>query len=153
VLHSPTYRETYKEFLKIDFPRVPYPDVKTFWELVALGAELRALHLMESSSLNTRVIDIEGEGTMLISNKLNKKDTTIAEDKVTLRLNEEISIVNIPLIAWEFYIGGYQPAQKWLKDRVGRELNRTDLKHYNKIINALMKTDKIMKRMDEVFEI
>ena len=40
VLHSPTYRETYKEFLKIDFPRVPYPqDKKTFWELVKLGEE------------------------------------------------------------------------------------------------------------------
>jgi len=54
------------------------------------------------------------------------------------------------LIAWEFYIGGYQPAQKWLKDRVGRELTRTDIKHYNKIINALVRTDRLMKEIDEI---
>jgi predicted helicase len=150
VLHSPTYREKYKEFLKIDFPRVPYPDKKTFWQLVEFGGKLRALHLLEDKSLDDRIIDIKGDGEMSITNKLNKKDFTITDDKVELRLNENISIVNIPLISWEFYIGGYQPAQKWLKDRVGRELSRNDMKHYNRIINALLKTDAIMKEIDKV---
>ncbi|MHB0994388.1 MAG: type ISP restriction/modification enzyme [Sulfurovum sp.] len=150
VLHSPAYREKYKEFLKIDFPRVPYPNPNTFWQLIGLGSELRALHLMESDKLDDRIIDIDGEGEMIITNKLNTKDTTIADGKVTLRLNSDISITNIPLLAWEFYIGGYQPAQKWLKDRVGRELSRTDLKHYNKIINALVQTDEIMKKIDMI---
>ncbi len=150
VLHSPKYREKYKEFLKIDFPRVPYPDPKTFWELVDLGSQLRALHLMENDKLKDRIIDIEGEGEMIITNKLNKKDAMIANNLVALKLNDDISIVNIPFVAWEFYIGGYQPAQKWLKDRVGRVLSRADLKHYNKIINALIQTDEIMKKIDEV---
>ena len=150
VLHSPNYRERYKEFLKIDFPRVPYPSIDTFWALVGLGSQLRGLHLMESESLDERVIDIEGEGAMLITNKLNKQDYTIEEDIVTLHINDNISIVNIPLISWEFYIGGYQPAQKWLKDRVGRVLSRSDMKHYNKIINALLNTHKIMGEIDEV---
>ncbi len=153
VLHSPNYRETYKEFLKIDFPRVPYPDIKTFWQLVALGGRLRAIHLLEDDSLNDRIIDIQGEGELLITNKLAKKDTVIENDLVTLNLNSEISIVNIPLVAWEFYIGGYQPAQKWLKDRVDRTLSRADLKHYNRIINALCKTDEIMKEIDGVLNI
>lgn len=150
VLHSPNYREKYKEFLKIDFPRVPFPKSETFWQLVELGGKLRALHLLEDISLDERNIDIDGDGTMLISNKLNKKDFSVEDDKVTLNINSEVSIINIPLIAWEFYIGGYQPAQKWLKDRVGRELSRSDLKHYNKIINALCKTDEIMKKIDGV---
>lgn len=153
VLHSPNYRETYKEFLKIDFPRVPYPDVKTFWQLVVLGGRLRAIHLLEDNSLNDRIIDIQGEAELEITNKLNKKDFSIEDDKVTLRLNDEISIINIPLVAWEFYIGGYQPAQKWLKDRVGRTLSRADLKHYNKIINALLKTGTIMKEIDGVLKV
>lgn len=153
VLHSPNYRETYKEFLKIDFPRVPYPDIKTFWQLVALGGRLRAIHLLEDDSLNDRIIDIQGEAELLITNKLAKKDTVIENDLVTLNLNSEISIVNIPLVAWEFYIGGYQPAQKWLKDRVDRTLSRADLKHYNRIINALCKTDEIMKEIDGVLNI
>jgi len=87
---------------------------------------------------------------MIITNRLNKKDFTIKDDRVTLRINENISIVNIPLVSWEFYIGGYQPAQKWLKDRVGRELSRIDLEHYNKIINALMRTDEVMKRIGKI---
>lgn len=152
VLHSPTYRETYKEFLKIDFPRVPFPHVNTFWQLVALGGRLRALHLLEDESLNERIIEID-DGNPLITNKLNQKDFSVADEKVTLQINSEVAISNIPLVAWEFYIGGYQPAQKWLKDRVGRELSRSDLKHYNRIINALTKTDEIMQKIDAVFKV
>lgn len=150
VLHSPNYRETYKEFLKIDFPRVPFPHADTFWQLVALGGGLRALHLLEDESLNERIIEID-DGNPLITNKLNQKDFIVADEKVTLQINPEVAISNIPLIAWEFYIGGYQPAQKWLKDRVGRELSRSDLKHYNRIINALTKTHEIMQKIDAVF--
>ncbi|OCL87289.1 type ISP restriction/modification enzyme [Arcobacter porcinus] len=150
VLHSPSYREKYKEFLKIDFPRVPYPKPETFWQLVSLGGKLRSLHLLEDTSLDERIIDIKGEGELLIKNSLNKKDFSIENAQVELRLNDEVSVVNIPLVAWEFYIGGYQPAQKWLKDRVGRVLSRADMKHYNRIINALCKTDLIMKKIDEV---
>jgi len=61
--------------------------------------------------------------------------------------------VQISIAKWEFHIGGYQPAQKCLKDRVGRELSRTDLKHYNKIINTLVKTDKIMQEIDKVLKV
>lgn len=152
VLHSPNYREKYKEFLKIDFPRVPFPHANTFWQLVACGTALRALHLLEDASLNERIIEIN-DGNPLITNKLNQKDFIVANEKVTLQINPEVAISNIPLIAWEFYIGGYQPAQKWLKDRVGRELSRSDLKHYNRIINALTKTDEIMKKIDTIFEV
>jgi predicted helicase len=150
VLHSPNYRKKYKEFLKIDFPRVPYPTISNFWQLVEFGGKLRALHLLEDASLDNRIIDIKGEAELKITNKLAKKDTVITDNLVTLNLNSEVSIINIPLIAWEFYIGGYQPAQKWLKDRVGRTLSRADLKHYNRIINALCKTDEIMKGIDKL---
>jgi predicted helicase len=153
VLHSPNYREKYKEFLKIDFPRVPFPKSETFWQLVEFGGKLRSFHLLEDSSLDNRIIDIKGEGELKITNKLAKKDTVISDNLVTLNLNSEVSIINIPLVAWEFYIGGYQPAQKWLKDRVGRTLSRGDLKHYNRIINALCKTDEIMKEIDKVLKV
>lgn len=131
---------------------MPYPDFKTFWDLVELGGKLRQIHLLEDSSLDERVIDISGEGSLEIVNKLAKKDTVIENDIVTLNINSEVSIINIPLVAWEFYIGGYQPAQKWLKDRVGRELSRADMKHYNKIINALLKTDELMKKIDGILK-
>ena len=57
---------------------------------------------------------------------------------------------SVPDIAWEFYIGGYQPAQKWLKDRKGRELDFEDILHYQKIIVALTETDSLMKEIDKI---
>ena len=65
-------------------------------------------------------------------------------------INETQYFENIPLAAWEFYIGGYQPAQKWLKDRKGRTLNFDDILHYQKIIVALSETNRLMKEIDKI---
>jgi predicted helicase len=141
VLHSPQYRERYAEFLKIDFPRVPYPDPATFRPLVALGGQLRELHLLESPLLKTRIIDVN-DGTNEITRKIVKKDTEITDDHVKVWLNDTQYITGISLLAWEAYIGGYQPAQKWLKDRTGRILSHNDFKHYNRIMHEI---DEVME--------
>ncbi|PZX52488.1 hypothetical protein LV84_03495 [Algoriphagus ratkowskyi] len=158
VLHSPTYRETYKEFLKIDFPRVPYPeDVENFWKLVQLGGELRALHLMESPSLNDYITEYPVGG----ENEVEKPRFEVSADenfsKVSnfgkvgkVYINSEQYFDCVPELAWNFYIGGYQPAQKWLKDRKGRQLDFTDILHYQKIIKALTETDRVMREIDGV---
>ena len=57
---------------------------------------------------------------------------------------------NVPKVAWTFYIGGYQPAQKWLKDRKGRILEFDDILHYQKIIVALTETDRLMREIDKI---
>jgi hypothetical protein len=56
----------------------------------------------------------------------------------------------VPHVAWEFYIGGYQPAQKWLKDRHGRTLGFEDILHYQKIIVALTETQRLMQEIDKI---
>lgn len=154
VLHSPTYREKYKEFLKIDFPRVPYPtDAENFWQLVALGSELRKIHLLESEKVEDYITAYPKTGSNQITTKIGKKDWEIIDTEKKLGriwLNEEQYIDKIPLVAWEFYIGGYQPAQKWLKDRKGRTLNFEEILHYQKIIVALTETDRLMKEIDEI---
>ncbi len=158
VLHSPSYREKYKEFLKIDFPRVPYPKEKnTFKKLVALGTELRLLHLLESPKVNqfitTYPVDGENEVEKI---KYNLDQTSeVSKTSEVLRtgnvwINSEQFFGKVPEIAWNFYIGGYQPAQKWLKDRKGRKLIDDDIVHYQKIIVALVETDRIMKEIDKV---
>ena len=55
---------------------------------------------------------------------------------------------DVPEIAWGFHIGGYQPAQKWLKDRRGRILSRDDIGHYQKVVKILAETDRIMKQVE-----
>ncbi|MDP3352202.1 MAG: type ISP restriction/modification enzyme, partial [Flavobacteriaceae bacterium] len=325
VLHSPTYREKYKEFLKIDFPRVPYPkDAKIFWKLVEHGGELREIHLLESPKieryitkypedgdnivtkpryenspplegcpqggvvpyittqdpiipdiliknnaiffnsilelpynikLKSRakelrqaenlsevlfwmqvtknqfykidfdrqriignyivdfyvkklglVIEIDGSShnskeeydklreeyllslglkmyripvievlqniksvmrdlEVFIIENYGKPSVSSIKDKEPPRplgtppkegnlgnvfINDTQYFADIPTSSWEFYIGGYQPAQKWLKDRKGRELSYDDILHYQKIIVALSETDRIMKEIDMV---
>ena len=141
VLHSPTYRDKFKEFLKIDFPRVPYPkDAENFKELVKIGAELRSLHLLESPKVNKFITTYPVTGSDTVE-KLIYKDGNVY-------INKDQYFGNVPESAWNFYIGGYQPAQKWMKDRKDRTLSNADIEHYQKMIVALAETDRIMKEID-----
>lgn len=143
VLHSPSYREKYKGFLKIDFPRVPYPtDADKFWKLVALGKELREIHLLESPKVEEYITGYPEDGDNIVDKPTYKNGSVY--------INETQYFSNVPEVAWNFYIGGYQPAQKWLKDRKDRELSYDDILHYQKIIVALSETARIMGEIDEV---
>ena len=156
VLHSPNYRKKYQEFLKIDFPRVPYPTIKTFWQLAAIGAQIRSLHLMESKLLDDLDTTYPQSGDNIITRKLTKTNigyqpTTTKQGKVWI--NDTQYFDNVPLLAWEFYIGGYQPAQKWLKDRHNTELSFTDILHYQKIIKSLTQTHHLMHTIDNILKL
>jgi predicted helicase len=143
VIHSPKYRETYNEFLKIDFPRVPYPkDKNTFWQLVKLGGEIRQIHLLESPKVEQYITQYPIDGDNVVGK------TKYQDGKVFI--NDTQYFDNVPQVAWEFYIGGYQPAQKWLKDRKNRKLEFDDILHYQKIIVALSETDRLMKEIDKI---
>ncbi len=143
VLYSPSYREKYKEFLKIDFPRAPYPkDKESFKELAGFGKELRLLHLLESPRVNKFITSYPKGG----SNEVEK----ISYKGGKVFINSEQYFGDVPETAWNFWIGGYQPAQKWLKDRKGRTLTNEDIEHYQKMIVALVETDKIMKEINQV---
>ena len=143
VLHSPTYREKYKEFLKIDFPRVPYPKEKeTFWQLVKMGGEIRQIHLLESPAVENYITQYPIDGDNVV------QKPSFENGKVLI--NDTQYFDNVPEIAWNFFIGGYQPAQKWLKDRKDRKLEFDDILHYQKIIVALSETDRLMKEIDKI---
>ena len=163
VLHSPTYREKYKEFLKIDFPRVPYPkDVTTFWQLVALGAEIRQIHLLESPVVEKFITKYPIDGSNVVEKirfelydyiheMPNEKGEFNYPDYLgAVYINDTQYFADVPISAWEFYIGGYQPAQKWLKDRKGRTLEFDDILHYQKIIVALKQTGIIMSKINAI---
>ena len=145
VLHSPSYRERYKEFLKIDFPRIPYPtDWEKFRDLAELGEELRQLHLMEDMPSKTGV-------TFPIAGSLQVDCYRWQDNRVYI--NAEQYFDGVPGSAWNFFIGGYQPAQKWLKDRKGMTLSFEDVKHYGNIIYVLQQTERIMQEIDEIIKV
>jgi len=142
VLHSPSYRERYKEFLKIDFPRIPYPtDWEKFRDLVEKGEELRNLHLMVDLPHSTG-ISFPVSGTMQVD--------CYRWEQNRVYINSEQYFEGVPESAWNFYIGGYQPAQKWLKDRKGMTLSFEDVKHYGNIIFVLQQTERLMKDIDSI---
>lgn len=144
-LHSPAYREKYAEFLKSDFPRIPYPTSnRQFTELAELGAYLRKLHLMEHPDCSNIQTSYPEDGSHTV------EKPTFEDGKVYI--NPDQYFDNVPEVAWNFYIGGYQPAQKWLKDRKGRELTLDDITHYQRIITTLAKTHEVMQQIDEVGE-
>ena len=149
VLYSPAYRERYAEFLKSDFPCIPYPkDERTFYALSEKGAALRELHLMESPVLDTLITTYPIDGNHEVTKPRFEKEGKTGAGKVWI--NETQYFGNVPEIAWNFYIGGYQPAQKWLKDRKGRHLTIEDIRHWQRIIVALVETDRIMKEIDKI---
>jgi predicted helicase len=143
VFHSPTYRTRYAELLKIDFPRLPLTgDVKLFRTLMVKGAELAALHLMESPKLESLITAFPVKG----SDEVAKVQYT--EDEQRVWINAKQYFDGVPKSVWEFHIGGYQVCERWLKDRKDQKLSYYDIQHYQKTVVALKETIRLMTEID-----
>ena len=143
ILHYQNYRDKFKEFLMVDFPRIPYPkDKKQLTSLANLGRELCDLHLLESPKVSKPITTYPEIGSNMVD-KLNYKDGN-------LYINPSQYFGGVPQEAWDLSVGGYQPAQKWLKDRKGRVLTNDEIEHYQKMIVALTETVRIMKEIDRI---
>ena len=133
----------YAEFLKRDFPRIPFTsDRAIFVALCARGAELVALHLMESPLLAGVMPDFPVTG----SDTVERVHYNANEQRVYI--NNTQYFANIPSDVWSFHVGGYQVCEKWLKDRKGRSLSYDDQQHYQRIIAALRETIRLMAEID-----
>lgn len=147
-LNSPKYRTRYEEFLKIDFPIIHLTKNKLlFKELVELGADLSSLHLMKSNYSNDFVTTYTGKGINEVETigKNSYKDGR-------LYINKHQYFEGIPEEVYNFYIGGYQVCQKWLKDRKGRTLTEDEIEHYQRIILIIRETIHLMGKIDETIE-
>jgi predicted helicase len=149
VFHSPTYRERYAEFLKIDFPRLPLTsDLGLFRALAEKGEELVALHLMESPALDHPIVKFPVKGSSVVE-KVRYAEP--AEGRPGLvYINKTQYFEGVQPEVWEFHIGGYQVLEKWLKDRKGRTLSYDDVTHYGRIVVALKETIRLMGEIDEL---
>ena len=165
MFHSPTYRERYDQFLRADFPRVPLvDDLALFRILVGLGERLTKAHLMESSQSSQTAANFPVSGNNVIDRghpKYYEPGETPAGEQASIEKGRVYISANarkggqrgqyfegIAPEVWEFRIGGYQPMDKWLKDRRGRELSFDDRNHYLKIAAALHETIRLMADVD-----
>ncbi len=145
VPYSNTYRTKYAEFLKIDFPRIPFTkDYKLFIQLGKLGKNLAELHLLKSKDLDKTISKFPQSGT----NKVEK--LKYEDDKVWI--NKEQYFSKVKEEVWKYQIGGYQVCDKWLKDRKERTLTLEEIQTYCKIVTALSKTIKLQVEIDKYFE-
>lgn len=145
VFYSNIYRETYIEFLKIDFPRVPFTaDYKLFKEMSELGKQLAHLHLLKSQALNQPIAKYQGAGT---NDRIEK--VAYHENEQRIYVNSEKYFEGIAPEVWNYHIGGYQVLRKYLKDRKSR--NMDDAPRYCQIVTALSKTIEIQKQIDEIY--
>ena len=169
VFHSPTYRQRYSQFLRADFPRVPnIDDVELFRALIGMGRQLTQLHLMESPSLSQTGIGFPVPGDYVVESGYPKyvppggslpgQAAPLEEGSVYISKDNSRSgkrgqyFEGISPEVWEFRIGGYQPMEKWLKDRRGRTLSFEDLNHYQRMAVALAETGRLMEEIDAEIE-
>jgi predicted helicase len=150
VLHSPDYRETFAEFLKIDFPRIPFPPSPVvFAQVSEKGEALRRLQLIEAAAIGDApypFLNAEGAERAQADDVVAPSHPKYRDGRVYINPHQYFG--GVPQVAWDFYIGGYQPAQKWLKDRKGRALSMADITHYQRIVKILLETDRIMQDID-----
>jgi len=145
VLYSNTYRTKYAEFLKIDFPRVPFTkDYKLFIQLGKLGKQLADLHLLKSKDLEKTISKFPIDG--------NKKVEKPKYENEKVWINKEQYFDGIKEEVWQYQIGGYQVCEKWLKDRKERTLTLDEIKTYCKIVTSLSKTIDLQNEIDKYFE-
>ncbi|NOX71406.1 MAG: DNA methyltransferase, partial [Candidatus Micrarchaeota archaeon] len=144
VLHSPTYRERYEEFLRYDFPRIPFVDgYDKFKQLSELGKELVELHLMKRKLHIHTKFDVQG------SNIVDK----VRYENGRIFISDAQHFDGVPSEIWNFHIGGYQVLDKWLKSRKGRKLDSRDIEQFLQIVEIIKQTIEIMRKVDKIINL
>jgi len=146
ILYSNIYRTKYAEFLKIDFPRVPFTkDYELFSKMAEYGQNLVDLHLLKSAEIDQPIAKFQG--------KADERVEKLRYDEKEKRayINESQYFEGITEEVWQYQIGGYQVCNKWLKDRKKRLLSLDDIKHYCKIVTSLQKTIEVQKAIDDIY--
>lgn len=154
VLYSPSYRDTYNDFLQSDFPIIPYPNsADYFFSIAEKGKELRELHLMKTISQQDIITQYPvydaNNDNIVLSRKFVENDN----DTGRVYINETQYFDNVPKDVWEMFISGYQVADKWLKDRLNKKLTNEEIIHYQKMIVAIKKTIEIQEDIDNIIRL
>jgi hypothetical protein len=145
ILHSPSYRKRYAQFLKMDFPRIPLTSNRElFRRLCRLGRELVSLHLLEAQQLGQLMTRYPAPG----DNRVERGYPRYTAETQRVYISPKQYFEGVLPQVWEFHIGGYQVLDKWLKDRRGRLLTFDDLTHYQKVVVALNETIWVMEEID-----
>ncbi len=144
VLHCPIYRDKYVDFLRIEFPRIPFPDKKEdFIKLVKIGNKLADLHLLKDISPNVEVSD-------KVNYKVEEPRYQVTDKRLYINQDNYFSPVSPEV--WDFQLGGYKVVDKYLTYRNGRDLSFEEIRRVKEIISVLAETLILMPEIDEFAE-
>ena len=151
ILYAPSYREQYAEFLRTDFPRVPFTkDRALFTNLAALGTRLADLHLLKSPELDPPTCRFEGEGDAVVA-RTKAQGFRYDAGEQRMYVNKTQHFGPVALEVHEYQIGGYQVCDKWLKDRRDRRLDLDDIRTYCRMVTAIGITLAIQQELDRAY--
>lgn len=147
ILYSNVYRKKYAEFLKTDFPRVPFTrKCELFKAIGKYGSKLVDLHLLRSAEVHDPITKFQGSG----DNHVKRPRYVEKEERVYI--NNDQYFEGIDRDTWEYQVGGYRVLDKWLKERrVIKELSLDDIKHFCNVVTALKKTIAVQKEIDNLY--
>lgn len=151
VLYVPAFKEKYAQFLRSDFPRIPFTaDRELFIEMASFGQRLTELHLLSSAELDHPAARFEGAGDGRVS-KSKSEGFLYEVGEQRLYINKTQNFAPVPEEVWEYRVGGYQVCEKWIKDRKGRKLGHKDIQTYCRIVTALKITIEIQEKLDALY--
>jgi len=146
ILYANTYRSKYAEFLQSDFPRIPFTkDYEIFQEMATFGKELAELHLLKSKKLDKSIAKFPAKDSC----KVEKREYKEKEEKIYINDRQYFSGVSKEV--WNYYIGGYQVLDKWLKEREDRVLSDDEIAHFLKVIATLSHTIELQEEIDKLY--
>ena len=146
VLHAPAYRIRYAEFLRIDFPRVPFPELADeFEKLSKLGWALVQAHLLRELP-RKKLADYHGKGDHAV------EAVRYLPQEKSIWINKTQFFKPVPQDVWDFHIGGYQALDKYLKSRKGRALSLDEIDHVGAIADSLAFTIEQMAKIDKAYQ-
>ena len=143
---SPGYRQRFADWLRVDFPRILLPrSAQLFQTMAKCGERLVRLHLLKQPGRSATGLECRGE-----SSRIAPGHPRFEDDRVWI--NSQAAFTPVPSAVWQFHVGTYQVCLKWLKDRGGRELTETDVRHYSQLVDAVRQTIEIMQQIDSAIE-
>jgi predicted helicase len=154
ILHCPTYRVQFAEYLRMDFARIPITsDAVQFRQLVAIGKELIGLHVLNSTAPSTLSLRFPIAGSNEVARRHPRYMAPTADEAGRVYINANQFVDGVPEDVWEFRVGGFQVAHKWINERAERALSFDDLTHYQNVLQAIARTIQLAAEIDDAIPV
>jgi predicted helicase len=148
VLHAPSYRARFGDHLSRDFPRVPFVrDFGHFSTIANFGKKLLPLHLLESTQPAARFPFVVSGDNVVAKSRFTGSSHQAGVGRIWINQTQYFS--EVPACVWEFRIGGYRVAEKWINSRAGRTLSYDDIVYFQRVLASLMEIDRLCAELDE----